>query len=211
MSRRTGQPAARTTIMQAAKSTSAGYTRFSAHAMEFPMPLSSGHYKADELRTNRWFWIFQCVAQLGDRTVITKARSIRRPNCPLSGTNKMKSSNSIEWFRSWKTHSCSAIENSHTETEVSTGSSKKMDGTWNRYNLKSTGRIYTFPQIETFEQEIVSRVIFMQDGAPPHFSCFVTDVLNEIPWCLVWKGWTNTLATSKPRSLSTWFFLVGVH
>jgi len=24
-----------------------------------------------------------------------------------------------------------------------------------------------FPQIETFEQEIVSRVIFMQDGAPP--------------------------------------------
>jgi len=36
-----------------------------------------------------------------------------------------------------------------------------------------------FPQIETFEQEIVSRVIFMQDGAPPHFSCFVTDVLSE--------------------------------
>jgi len=36
-----------------------------------------------------------------------------------------------------------------------------------------------FPQIETFEQETVSRVIFMQDGAPPHFNCFVTDVLNE--------------------------------
>ena len=26
---------------------------------------------------------------------------------------------------------------------------------------------YVFPQSETFEQEIVSRVIFMQDGAPP--------------------------------------------
>ena len=51
-----------------------------------------------------------------------------------------------------------------------------MDGIWNRYNLKSTGRIYTFPQIETFEQETVSRVIFMQDGAPPRLSCFVTDV-----------------------------------
>jgi len=38
-----------------------------------------------------------------------------------------------------------------------------------------------FPQIETVEQEIVSRVIFMQDGAPPHFSCFVTDVLKERP------------------------------
>ena len=32
---------------------------------------------------------------------------------------------------------------------------------------------YVFPQIETFEQETLSRVIFMQDGAPPHFSCFV--------------------------------------
>ena len=38
---------------------------------------------------------------------------------------------------------------------------------------------YVFPQIETFEQETLSRVIFMQDGAPHHFSCFVTDVLNE--------------------------------
>jgi hypothetical protein len=36
-----------------------------------------------------------------------------------------------------------------------------------------------FPQTETFEHETVSRVIFMQDGAPPHFSCFVTDVLND--------------------------------
>ena len=25
-----------------------------------------------------------------------------------------------------------------------TGSSKKMEGIWNRYKLKSTGRIYTF-------------------------------------------------------------------
>ena len=36
-----------------------------------------------------------------------------------------------------------------------------------------------FPQIETFEQETVNRVNFMQDGVPPHFSCFVTDVLYE--------------------------------
>ena len=70
---------------------------------------------------------------------------------------------------------------------------------------------YVFPQIGTFKQETVSRVIFMQDRAPPHFSCFVTDVLNEIPWRLDWKGWTNTLATSKPGPLSTWFFPVEVH
>ena len=36
-----------------------------------------------------------------------------------------------------------------------------------------------FPQIETFEQETVNKVIFMQDRAPPHSSSFVTDVLNE--------------------------------
>ena len=29
-------------------------------------------------------------------------------------------------------------------TLQNTGLSKKMDGIWNRYNLKSTGRIYTF-------------------------------------------------------------------
>ena len=47
-----------------------------------------------------------------------------------------------------------------------------MDGIWNRYKLKSTRRI-------TFKLEIVSKFIFMQDEAPSHFSCFVTDVLNE--------------------------------
>jgi hypothetical protein len=59
-----------------------------------------------------------------------------------------------------------------------------MDGIWNR---TITGVVYldlleqyVFPQIETFEQETVSRVIFMQDGAPPHFSCVVTDVFNSI-------------------------------
>ena len=46
---------------------------------------------------------------------------------------------------------------------------------------------YVFPQIETFEQEFVSMVIFMQDGAPPHFSCFVTDVLN-VRFPDVWIG-----------------------
>jgi hypothetical protein len=29
-------------------------------------------------------------------------------------------------------------------SDTNTGLSKKMDGIWNRYNLKSTGRIYTF-------------------------------------------------------------------
>ena len=31
-------------------------------------------------------------------------------------------------------------------------SSKKMDGIWNRYNLKSTGRIYTFGVLKCSEK-----------------------------------------------------------
>ena len=33
-----------------------------------------------------------------------------------------------------------------------TGLSKKMDGIWNRYNLKSTGRIYTFGDLKCSEE-----------------------------------------------------------
>ena len=33
-----------------------------------------------------------------------------------------------------------------------TGLSKKMDGIWNRYNLKSTGRIYTFGVLKCSEK-----------------------------------------------------------
>jgi len=32
-----------------------------------------------------------------------------------------------------------------------TGSSKKMDGIWNRYNLKNTWRIYTFGVLKCSE------------------------------------------------------------
>ena len=38
-----------------------------------------------------------------------------------------------------------------TEFHGNTGSSKKMDGIWNRYNLKSTGRIYTFGVLKCSE------------------------------------------------------------
>ena len=33
-----------------------------------------------------------------------------------------------------------------------TGLSKKLDGIWNRYNLKSTGRIYTFGVLKCSEK-----------------------------------------------------------
>ena len=37
-------------------------------------------------------------------------------------------------------------------SDISTGLSKKMDGIWNRYNLKSTGRIYTFCVLKCSEK-----------------------------------------------------------
>ena len=37
-------------------------------------------------------------------------------------------------------------------SEYCTGLSKKMDGIWNRYNLKSTGRIYTFGVLKCSEK-----------------------------------------------------------
>ena len=39
-----------------------------------------------------------------------------------------------------------------TSEPKNTGLSKKMDGIWNRYNLKSTGRIYTFGVLKCSEK-----------------------------------------------------------
>ena len=39
-----------------------------------------------------------------------------------------------------------------SEINLCTGLSKKMDGIWNRYNLKSTGRIYTFGVLKCSEE-----------------------------------------------------------
>ena len=36
--------------------------------------------------------------------------------------------------------------------EIYAGLSKKMDGIWNRYNLKSTGQIYTFGVLKCSEE-----------------------------------------------------------
>jgi len=52
----------------------------------------------------------------------------------------------------------------------------------------------------------------MQDGAPPHFSCFVTDVLNErFPDAWVERGgpipWPPRSSDLSPLD----FFPVGVH
>ena len=43
------------------------------------------------------------------------------------------------------------IHSAYCDSFLYTGSSKKMDGIWNRYNLKSTGRIYTFGVLKCSE------------------------------------------------------------
>ena len=49
-------------------------------------------------------------------------------------------------------HEAEFGENSHRFVAGYTGLSKKMDGIWNRYNLKSTGRIYTFCVLKCSEK-----------------------------------------------------------
>jgi len=63
---------------------------------------------------------------------------------------------------------------------------------------------------ETFEQETVSKVIFMQDGAPPHFSSFVTDVLNErFPDAWIGRGGPMSWPPRSPDPSPLYFFLWG--
>ena len=45
-----------------------------------------------------------------------------------------------------------AFDRAASGTSNNTGLSKKMDGIWNRYNLKSTGRIYTFGVLKRSEK-----------------------------------------------------------
>ena len=53
----------------------------------------------------------------------------------------------------YKVRTCSSMKKSlWTKRLCCTGSSKKMDGIWNRYNLKSTRRIYTFGVLKCSEK-----------------------------------------------------------
>jgi len=72
-----------------------------------------------------------------------------------------------------------------------------------------------FPQIETFKQEIVSRVIFMQDRAPPNFSCFVTDILNErFPDAWIGRGgpipWSPRSPDLSPLDFFLWWYIKNI-
>ena len=62
-----------------------------------------------------------------------------------SGCSKMTSNWRISSGTCLLQNSCNMRQTAICVTlHLNTGLSKKMDGIWNRYNLKSTGRIYTF-------------------------------------------------------------------
>ena len=87
-----------------------------------------------------------------------------------------------------------------------TGSSKKMNEIVNLGLLEQ----YVFPQIETFEKETVSRIIFMQVGAPLHFSCFVPHGLNKrFPDASVGRGGPIPWPPRSPDLSLLDFFLWG--
>ena len=62
-----------------------------------------------------------------------------------------KSSTNISW--AYEIHTTQNLQGDVWNTnKIYTGLSKKMDGIWNRYNLKSTGRIYTFGILKCSEK-----------------------------------------------------------
>ena len=80
---------------------------------------------------------------------------------------------------------------------------------WTGFEAAITLRFHRL-KTETFEQETVSRVIFMQGGAPPHFSCFMTDVLNErFPDAWIGRGGPIPWPPPSPDLSPLDFFLWG--
>ncbi|GBM14586.1 hypothetical protein AVEN_132380-1 [Araneus ventricosus] len=49
----------------------------------------------------------------------------------------------------------------------------------NRKHYQDLLEIYVFPQIDYLEAVTGNSIVFMQDGATPHFSQFVLEALNE--------------------------------
>jgi hypothetical protein len=71
-------------------------------------------------------------------------------------------------------------------------------------------QLYVFPQIEDVERETGNRAIFMQDGAPPHFSLPVRGALNEkFPNAWIGRGGPIPWPLRSPDLIPMDFFLRG--
>ena len=56
------------------------------------------------------------------------------------------------WLRGSLQENIKIMNRQEIWADIYTGLSKKMDGIWNRYNLKSTGWIYTFAILKCSEK-----------------------------------------------------------
>jgi hypothetical protein len=73
-------------------------------------------------------------------------------------------------------------------------------------------QLYDFPQIEDVERETGNRVVFMQDGAPPHFSLPLRGALNEkFPSAWLGRGgpipWPPTCPDLTPMDIFLWGYV----
>ena len=92
--------------------------------------------------------------------------------------------------------------------EFYTGSSKKMDGFWNRYNLKSNGRIYMFSILKCSEKfkgldllqyiSICATFVALETSKRNYISCHVFWIMSRV---------TVSMADVIP-SCRCWIFLI---
>ena len=74
-------------------------------------------------------------------------------NVNNTGTKQVSIMKQTAFWRENKTESIEHVKIFSTYIcWINTGLSKKMGGIWNRYNLKSTGRIYTFGVLKCSEK-----------------------------------------------------------
>ena len=93
-------------------------------------------------------------------------------------------------------------------SKLSTGSSIKMDGIWNRYNLKSTGRIYTFGVLKCSETfEVLDLPQYISIYAP--FVALETSKRNSISCHVFWIMSRVTVSMADViLSCRCWIFLI---
>ena len=89
-----------------------------------------------------------------------------------------------------------------------TGSSKKMNGIWNRYNLKSTRRIYTFSVLKCSEKfKVLDLPLYISICAT--FVALETSKRNSISCHLFWIMSCVTVSMADViLSCRCWIFLI---
>jgi hypothetical protein len=97
---------------------------------------------------------------------------------------------------------------SNLKVSLNTGLSKKMDGIWNRYNLKRTGQIYTFGILKSSEKfKVLDLPQYTSICAP--FVALETSKRNFISCHVFWIIFRVTFSMAGViLSCRCWIFLI---